>query len=154
MKKSIIFLLALGLIISSSICQAAEKKAAAKKELTKQELVAHLKMMLEHEDEVLSFIPELKKEKDAKGNISYLYKGKKIEDIDEKSLRGLYSRTQNELTRIRTERLNKQLESIRRADQAARAAQQASRIPRVVTPPQQPPSPPQIPKQPPQPPRK
>jgi hypothetical protein len=132
-----------------------------KKEPTRAELVEHLKMALEHQDEVLGFIPELKKEKDAKGNIDYLYKGKRIEDIDEKSLHNLNSKVRNELARMRAERLNRQLESIRQAGEASRAAQAGSRVPHVVTPPpqppqvpRQPPSPPQIPKPPAQPPRR
>lgn len=116
-----------------------------KKPPTKEELAVHLKMLLEHEDEVIGFVPGLKKEKDAKGAVSYLYQGVKIEDLDEKSFRTLYAKVQNELNRIRAERLSKQLEAIRQAEQSRRAADQVSRIPRIATPP---PQPPQVPKQP------
>jgi len=136
---------------------AAEEKTPAKKatppavekEPTRKELEEHLKMMLEHDKDVLNFIPELKARKDSSGNVSYAYQGVSLEKLDDKTFRKLYQKTQNELARIRTERLNKQLESIRQAQAASNAAQAASRIPRVVTPP---PQPPQVPKQPPAPP--
>ncbi len=136
------------------------KDTAAEKEIkepTKEDLVLHLKMMLEHEDEVIGFVPGLKKEKDAKGAVSYSYQGIRIEDLNDKDLRVLYAKTQNELNRIRMERLNKQLEAIRQAEQSRRAAEQATKVPRLVTPPAQPPrvppQPPSIPKPPPAPPQ-
>lgn len=125
--------------------------------MTSAELAEHIKGMLEHEDEILNFIPDLKKEKDSAGNIFYTYQGLKIENMDKERLDKLFSRIQNEAVRVRTERLNKQLESIRQAQQASIAAQQASRVPTVVTPPrppQPPPTPPKPPPPPPAPPRR
>lgn len=154
MKK--IFIIAGVILIFAAVSFAAEKavvkeaaKTAEKKEPTRQEFIDHLKMMIEHDEELLKFIPELKAQKDPSGKASYTYQGMSLEKLDDKTFRGLYQRAQNELARLRTERLNKQLESIRQAQAAANAAQQASRIPRVVTPP---PQPPQTPKQPPAPP--
>ena len=111
---------------------------------------------LEHEEEILSFIPGLKKEKDAEGKVFYAYQGVKLSDMDRKELDKLFNKVQQEAVRIRTEKLNRQLESIRQAEQATRAAQQAAR---TATPPPQPPkapapppATPQIPKTPPPPP--
>jgi hypothetical protein len=138
----------------------ADKKSRPAKEPTREELAESLKGMLENNGEIVNLIPELKARKDADGNVSYVYRGTSLEKLDDKTFRKLYQKTQSEAARIRTERLNRQLESIRQAQAAANAAHQASRTPRVVTPPPQPPRvpqpppPTQIPKQPPQPPRK
>lgn len=153
--------------------QAADKKPAAipavketknqKREMTPDELRQYLIETLDHEAEVFSFIPELKKEKEG----VYTYKGKKVEDLDNEQLQGVFKRVQNEIVRIRTERLNRQLESIRQAQQAITNAQRASRPSAAPTPPPQPPqqikipqppqtppAPPKIPAPPPQPPRR
>src|SRR3989338_8713809 len=93
-----IFVLLMLLIFcfSADISFAAQEKAAAKKaesqiqkteerkEPTREDLIERLKATLEHEDEIMGFIPGLKKEKDVKGNIIYTYQSIKIEDLDEK----------------------------------------------------------------------
>lgn len=146
-------------IVGGGAKDKAQEKAKEKevKEPTKEDFLLRLKMMLEHEDEIIGFVPGLKKEKDAQGVVSYTYKGARVEDLNDKDLRTLYAKVQNELNRIRMERLNKQLEAIRQAEQSRRAAEQASKAPRVMTPPPQPPrtppQPPSTPKPPPAPPQ-
>ena len=138
----------------------AQEDDLSKKELTKEDYAERLKKLFDNEPEILNFIPGIKKQSGKDGKTSYLYNGVNIDDLDKEEIKKLYPRAQTQATRIRTDRLNKQLETVRRAGQASRAAQQASRIPGVVTPPQppqvpkQPPASVQIPKQPPQPPKR
>ena len=130
-----------------------------KKQLTKDDLSKHIKEVLDNRDDVLGFIRGIKKETDADGKTFYLYNGVKLEDIDKEQLQKLLNRINGEIGRINNERLTKQLETIRQADQAARVAQQASRQVNIPNPPPQPPVvyvPPQPPPMPPnvtQPPR-
>ena len=151
------------------------KKAAAmpvkeeKKQMTKEELSTYIKELLDHRSDILGFIPEIKKETGADGKVSYLYKDVKIEDMDKDQLHKVLNRINGEMGRINTERLQKQLQTIRQADQANRTSQQAARqvnipqpppAPTVYLPPQPPctPSnvtqPPKAPTAPPTPPRR
>lgn len=168
MKKSTITIIVCASIIAG-IAYAAEEKAsdekaapqaAVKKELTKEETVTNLKTTFKRYPEVLGVIPGLKVDRDADGNAYYTYNGVKLDELDKETLRKIYTRARSEVTRIRIEKLNRQLESIRQGQAAARAAEQASRVSRVVTPPQPPQPPPQPvstpqtpPKPPPQPPQ-
>jgi len=122
----------------------ADKAKRTRKDLTKEELVQYIKDRLDREEEVLNFIPELKKETDAAGNMYYAYQGVRLENLDKEKLDKLFLRVQNELVRIRTERLNRQLESIRRI-QRLTTQQQVPRVPNVTIPPPTP----QIPRNPP-----
>ncbi|MFH0763434.1 MAG: hypothetical protein V1927_00315 [Candidatus Omnitrophota bacterium] len=153
-------------LLLSSLSFAEEKEGVTvPKEVTKEELLSHMKGLLDHEEGALNFIPELKKVKIGEDNF-YTYQGVKLEDIDKEKLMKIFSRIQGEIGRIRTERLNKQLESINQAARASMAAQQAARGSRVAIPPkpptviqpprvpQPPPAQPQIPKPPPAPPRR
>lgn len=121
-----------------------------KKEIKKEELVIYMKGLLDHEEDVISFIPELKKVKIGEDNF-YTYQGVKLEDIDKEKLMKIFSRIQGEVARIRAERLNKQMESINQAQRASMAAQQAARTSQVTIPPKPPTviQPPQVPQQPP-----
>lgn len=107
-----------------------------KKAFTKDEIAKHVKEMLDHEEEVINLIPGLKKSMTEKGESFYTYEGTRLEDLDKGTLDKIFSRMNQEVTRIRTERLNKQLESIRHAQQITSAAAGAAKIP---TPPPQPP---------------
>ncbi len=133
-----------------------EEKAKAAKEMSREEILEKLKHALDSEKAVLNYIPELKELKDEGGKEYYTFSGVKLEDLDKEKLRKLRIRVNQIRTQIRTERLNKQLESIQQAQRAAVIAQQASRISTVSAHPQQaPPTPPtaqQIPKAPPPPP--
>ena len=122
----------------------ADKSKRTRKDLTKEELIQYIKDRLDREEGVLNFVPELKKETDAAGNMYYAYQGTRLENLDKEKLDKLFLRVQNELVRIRTERLNRQLESIRRI-QRLTTQQQVPRVPNVAIPP----PPPQIPQNPP-----
>lgn len=128
-------------------------------DLTVPELTEYIEGVLDYEEEILNFIPELKKEEDATGNVFYTYEGVRLSELDMEKLDKVFVRVRNEDVRIRTERMNEQLQSIQRSQQAIMAAQQASRASVIVTPPPQPPQAPptpssasQIPKPPPPPP--
>ena len=122
-----------------------QKTEAAKpsKELTMAEMVEHIKGNLDRIEEILTFIPEIKKEIDPAGNVTYTYQGKSLEDLDKEELTKLDARVSNEAVRLRTERLNRQLESIRRANQMTHQARQVIQVPKIPAPP------PKVPKAPP-----
>ena len=109
--------------------------AKPKKELTKAEMVEHIKGNLDRLEEILNFIPGLTKETDPAGNMTYAYKGKSLEDLDQEELTKLYGRVSNEAVRLRTERLNRQLESIRRANEITRQVRQGIPVPQIPAPP-------------------
>lgn len=146
--RIIVVALFLGIFVTTAsyAAEPAKPKAAeSKKELTKADIIEHIKGNLDRFGEILNSIPGLKKETDATGKAIYTYQGKSLADMDKDQLMKLYRRVNAQVVLIRTERINKQLETIRRAEQAARRAQQASR-PIVI--PSQPPTvciPPQVP---------
>lgn len=139
-----------------------------KKTYSKEEMTARIKNILDTEEELLNFIPGLKKAATEKGESFYTYEGLKLEELDKKKLSKIFTRVRQEATRIRTSRLNSQLENIRRNQQlTAAAGGGAPRVPvmppqppRVYTPPSIPPAPPSVPQpprapaQPPAPPRR
>ena len=153
MKKIFIMILAVTLLASSSLTACAKDKSQeeavkkSRKNLTKEELVTHIKGRLDAVDEILDFISELKRGRDPSGTFSYTYNGMRVEELDRETLDKLFLRVQNEGSRIQAERLNKQLENISQAQRAQMAVQQASRVPKVVQPP---PQPPRVPSTPPQ----
>ena len=132
-----------------SCAQAADKPVKEpRKEFTKEEIVTHMKGILDREPNVLNFVQGLERA-NAGGESFYTYQGVKLEELDKEKLNKLFSRIKNEAVRIRTERLSRQLESI---NQANIIAQQAARNAQVPVPPPQPPKiiqPPNIPKTPP-----
>jgi len=131
---------------------AVPKVASPKKVYTKEEMIARMKKTLDHEEGVLSFIPGLKKSTTEKGESFYTYEGLKLEDLDKEKLGKIFTRVNQEATRIRTDRLNRQLENIRRAQQlTAAAAGGPARVPavppqppRIYTAPSIPPAPPSV----------
>ena len=125
-----------------------KKAAEPEKPLTRADKLKSIQGNLENLPEILSFVPGIKKEADAAGKATYTYQGKKIEDLDDEQLGKLYARVGNEGVRLRTERLNRQLDTIRRAEQVNRQNRQLMLPPRVPTPPYQPPKIPQIPQTP------
>jgi hypothetical protein len=120
------------------------------KGMTVQELIDGITKVLDKTDEVMNCVPGFKQEKDPDGKEYYTYKGVRLEKIDKEKLTALYNRVRQERTRLNTERINRQLETIQRAQQAANIANQAGRIPTVTQPPPQPPkappSPPPVPR--------
>ncbi len=139
----------------------AAEKPAPKKELTKPDIIEHIKGSLDHFDEILNFVPGLQKYTDAAGKATYKYQDKPLEDLDKDQLMKLYFRVSNEAVRLRTDRVNKQLETIRRSEQASRRAAMPARPPTAYIPPKLPPAhpsavtrPPKIPAPPPAPPKR
>ena len=121
------------------------KAEPAKKELTKSEVLDNLKGKLEHNDEVFDMIPELKAQKDSEGKESYTLKGVKLDDLTKEDLYKLLMRVNQAVTKIQTDRIQKQLENIRQAQNAQRMAAPPA-PPRI---PAAPPSAPRIPPSPP-----
>jgi hypothetical protein len=128
-----------------------EKKEGRRglKEMSTDEIVEHIGMILDRGDEVMDFIPGLKLEKDPSGVEYYTYNGVRLEKLEKDKLIALNNKIQQEKTRLNAERINKQLESIRQAQQASNAA----RIQAISRPPQPPPSPPRVQQSQPTPPR-
>lgn len=147
MKKilpAVISCIALSSVFAAA-CFCAETKApadakaeSAKKTMTREETISALKDILEGEDEIFNAIPELKVVKDAKGGMSYIYRGIRLEDMSKEDADALMARVHQNLTRLNTERIQMQLENVQRAERL-----------RAVTPPR-PPSIPQAVPQPPQ----
>lgn len=130
--------------------------------MTREEIAERIAKVLDRREEVISFVQDLKKEKDPEGNVFYTFRGVKISDLERGLLEKVYIRVRNEAVRINTERVNKQIESINRANQLSRMLKQpplVPSVPRVVMAPPNPPvlppivqQTPQIPKNPPAPP--
>lgn len=122
----------------------ATKKNKAK-DMTVQELADGITKVLDQSDEVMDYVPGFKQEKDPDGKEFYTYKGTRLEKVDKEKLAALYNRIRQERTRLNTERINRQLETIQQTQQAANIANQAARIPRITPPPAQVPAPPPAP---------
>lgn len=114
-------------------------KAKLTKDMTAQELVDGITKVLDRSADVMDYVPGFKQEKGPEGKEYYTYNGTKLEKLDKEKLAAIYNRVRQERTRLNTERINRQLETIRQAQQAANVANQASRIPTVTQPPAQPP---------------
>ncbi len=162
--KALYFVLGSCLVVAVAFAASAKDKAVSPadkgseanvvkraKDMTVQELADRITKVLEHSDEVMGCVPGFKREKDPDGKEYYTYKGTRLEKVDKEKLTALYNRVLQERTRINTERINKQLDTMRQTQQAANIASQAARIPVVHVPPK-PTPPPQPPKAPPAPP--
>jgi len=143
--------------------QREEAEAKARKDrsaMTKEELLADIRDNLDSEDEILNYVPSLKKSQDAEGKNIYLFHGVLLKDVSRDGLEKLSVTVAQISTKIRTDRIVNQLESIRQAQSVSRM-QNIMRPPRIVTPPAQPPQTPRapsptanIPSAPPSPPRR
>lgn len=138
MRKIKIVLLSIAIIpflfVTSAFCE--EKKPAPaqqvvkeKKEMTKDEILTELKETLKDEEEILDYIPELKKGISEDGKEFYTYQGARLEDLDREKLEKILGRVNNQAVMIRTERINRQLEVIRQT-------QRIQTPPRIPAPPQ------------------
>lgn len=159
--KIIILYCLLACFLSTNAFSAEKPKSAKKlpslKSISKKELKERIKTILEFTPEINDFIPELKILRGAEGDITgidYKIDGffRSIEKLDKEALLKVYGRISNEMTRIQSERIQRQLE-------AMRASQNIPKPPQVSIPPSAPKAPtlppalPQIPKLPPVPPR-
>ena len=132
--------------------------AKSLKKMTPAEIAGRIKETVDTFEEILKYIPELKKEKDDKGAVSYTYQGIKIESLDRDKLEKLYGRVRNEAVRMQTDRLNRQMDFLKRANRASEVMPASPsvtkynfttlpRLPQMPTKlPNVPKSPPQLPK--------
>ena len=121
------------------------------KNMTKEELIKEINSEIQNEDEILDYIPSLKKMKDESGKeyLAYNEGGRifKLDELDRVKLESLLTRIYNQATILQAERINTQLATIREIQNINR---QAATVPRPVpsaprTPPQPPPAPPKAP---------
>jgi len=116
--------------------------------LTREELVEEITKRLKYDDEVLNFIPNIRKDIDAEGNIYYKYtssygEDKDLDMVNTGVLRNLLKRIISEMNRLNNERIMKQLRRIEQMQQADRMPPQPPRVvepPKVHIPPPQPPT--------------
>lgn len=149
--------------------QAATNKAEApkarvpKKDMTREEMILELKEDLKHDEELFDLFPDMKSKKGDDGNVYFTFKGVKIEDMPKEDIDNLLTKVRQALTKIRTDRIERQLEIVRRVERINRTAAplQSPRIPaappsapRAVSAPPSPPSAPRSPSIPPPPPRR
>jgi hypothetical protein len=125
------------------------KVADPLKEMSKGELIKEITGELDDEDEILDYIPNIKKLKDESGKEYYAYKIDekmvRLEDLGREKLEAILSSIYNQGTLIRTERITRQLETIRDVQNITRQTDAASRrVPVVPSIPQQPPVVPRV----------
>ncbi len=122
------------------------EKGSASSALSEKELRERIKVSLEASPEAADFMPELKVTTDKDGNIteirynvSGVFMG--IETLDKETLVKMYNRINIERVKMRTERIQKQLEVIR-------SSRNVQAPPRIYMPPasvKPPPEPPKVP---------
>ena len=137
--------------VESSQAAASKDRSKAQpkeKEMTKEEMLTELKEDLADNDEVFGAVVELKAKTGQNGNAVYTYKDTALDELSKEDLAKLFTRVRQALVKIRADRVQKQLETIRQAERLQRPANppQPPRIP-VVPPsvPRTPPSPPPAP---------
>jgi len=120
------------------------------KDMSKEEIISGMVRTLDREDSILSMIPGLKEETGEGGKGYYTYHGTGLDDLDKETLENIYVRVHQEGLRIRTGKLERQLETVRKVE----AVQRVSRppVPPAVNAPPQTPRPAQPPSRPPAPP--
>ncbi|MDP3804577.1 MAG: hypothetical protein Q8Q87_03375 [Candidatus Omnitrophota bacterium] len=138
MRKIKIILLSVAIVsfLFVNLAFSEEKKPAPaqqvvkeKKEMTKDEILTELKETLKDEEEILDYIPELKKGRGEDGKEFYTYQGARLEDLEKEKLEKILGRVNNQAVMIRTDRINRQLEVIRQT-------QRIQAAPRIAAPPQ------------------
>jgi hypothetical protein len=143
-----------------------DEKKPKRPKLSKKQMAETVERRLKVYSQILFMIPELQMKKSESGEEEYYYASGdgialKLRDLDEKTLRELFNRVNNEATRMNTERLHLQLlqqqQLMRTLQQMPQPPQQPPQPPQVFTPPPQPPQPPRVfnpPPPPPEPPRR
>jgi hypothetical protein len=142
--------------VTKSVSSKAKPSAAFKKTDIK---ASDVKAILDSEETIISFIPDLKKASDKDGNAYYTYQGARLEDLDKEKLKTVYSNVAREKSRIQSDRVRRQLETVRQAQTAGQqklppALPPSVNIPKIPKPytapaPQRIPSTPKIPPAPP-----
>lgn len=126
-----------------------------RKDMTMSELAEDITDNLDREDSILNMVPGLEKKSDPDGKEYYTYQGTRLQDLDRDTLDKVFGRVRSEALRIRTDNINRQLETIRGANRAivsipqpppraqvAPPAAPPSQAQRIPQPPQRPPAPP------------
>ena len=128
----------LGIFKKPSQEESREPTKASLDELTKEEMLKRIKHILETWPEIKGFIPELK-------DID-------LEKLDEEALIKIYNRVNIERVRLRTERIERQMEATKTLERVPEPPKTYTvpALPRILKPA---PSPPKIPTRPPSPPR-
>ena len=124
-----------------------EKEKRSLIDLDKQGLIEKIKYMLDINMEIPDFIPELRVKRDKANEIikiEYKIGGifKNIENLDKEILIKVYNRINNEHIKLQNDRMIKQFESIRQAQEAARVSMMQQAIHAPVS--QPPTTPPQV----------
>ena len=133
------------------------KAPVEKKEMTRDEMLADLKESLSEDDEIFDVVPELKAVKEKDGKVYYTFKGMKLEELSKEDLDKLLVRVHQTVVRMRTDRIQRQLETVRRTQNLQGLSATPQAPPKVQQPPRapsQPASPPRLPAAPPPPSRR
>lgn len=109
-----------------------------KEEMTKEQMLVELKDDLSDMEEIFDTVPGLKSEMDAAGSPAFFFQGVNLDSLSEKDLGDLYGKVRQAAVKIRTDRIQRQLDM----------AKQTQRLQGAVTPPQPPRTPPSPPKAP------
>jgi hypothetical protein len=128
--------------------------------ITKEEMIEVIKRRLRIYSQIQYLIPNFYSEVGEDGERVYYYStpgnpAKRLEELDRKTIQGLFVRVNNEATRLRTEQLMRQIQQQEQIMRTIQQQQQLQRQQQPVTPPSPPPEPPRIytpPQPPPQPP--
>jgi len=118
------------------------------KEATKDQMLAELKEDFSDNDELFDVIQGLKASTGKDGNAVYTYNNTALDELSKEDLANLYNMARRALVKIRTDRIQRQLEISRQAERLQRTANppQPPRIPAAVpSPPRTPPQPPPVP---------
>lgn len=145
-KNRIIFA-AVIMVLSLAILAGDGFGAEAPKDMTREEMISELKEELKFNEELFDLFPDIKSKKDGDGNIYFTLKEIKIEDMPKEDIDNLLIKVRQALTKIKTDRIERQLEIVRRVERLNRAASplQSPRAPAA------PPSSPSVPSAPPSP---
>ena len=122
----------------------AEKKGRSVEDMSKEEILADLKSDLEDPAELMGVVPELKSSTDQSGKTVLTFKGAALDKLSKEDLSGLYIRVRQNITRIRTERIERQLETVRRVERLQKVSapsQPAQALPVVPSAPRAPSAP-------------
>ncbi len=137
-----------------------EKPEPEEMPISKEEMIEVIKRRVQVYSQIPYLIPNFYSEVGADGERVYYYSlpgqvAMRLEELDKKTIQGLFVRVNNEATRLRTEQLMRQIQQQEQIMRTIQQQQQLQRQQQPVTPPGPPPEPPKIyvpPQPPPQPP--
>lgn len=132
---------------------ASQSKPKSVDNMTNKEMLERLNEELEEEGELFSVIPGLGAQKTADGQRFFTFNGTKISDLETGALRSLLTRVQQNMARLRADRISRQMESVRAGQRAQEAARNLPKVTATPQVPAQPPRLPVVPKEPPKVPR-